>query len=79
MKVNVYFETVGNAAIMFRYYDESNWYSLELNTPGRKKIRLVKKDEGENEEIIGRDYFFSPGVWYRFTIVFDESKIEVWM
>lgn len=79
MRVNVYFETVGNAAIMFRYYDEANWYSLELNTPNRKKLRLVKKDEGEAEELISQDVYFSAGVWYRFIIVFHESNIQVWM
>jgi len=33
-KVNVYFESKGNVAILFRYYDDQNFYSLELNTPG---------------------------------------------
>jgi len=43
---------------LFRYYDENNYYALELNTPNRKKIRLVKKAEGENEEIMGSDFYF---------------------
>jgi len=75
LKVNVYFESKGNAAIMFRYYDDQNFYSLELNTPGQKNMRLMKKSEGENEEIKTADIFFSQGVWYRFRIVFDEANI----
>jgi len=35
MKVNVYFETIGNAIILFRYYDDNNFYALELNSPDR--------------------------------------------
>lgn len=33
-KVNVYFNTVEYAIILLRYYDEANFYSLELNKPG---------------------------------------------
>lgn len=36
MKVNVYFETLGAAVIVFRYYDAANFYALELNTVGQK-------------------------------------------
>jgi len=31
---------------MARYYDENNYYALELNGSSKKKVRLVKKTEG---------------------------------
>jgi len=49
LKFNVFFESLGPTAIVFRYYDSNNFYALELNTPGQKKLRLVKKSEGEND------------------------------
>jgi hypothetical protein len=45
-KVNVYWNSLGMAVIMLRYYDESNFYALELNAPGKKRVSLVKKTEG---------------------------------
>jgi len=32
--VNVYLESTSFAAILFRFYDENNFYALELNSPG---------------------------------------------
>ncbi len=52
-KANVYFETVGQASLVFRYYDENNYYSLEMNVPGAQRLRLVKKNEGIGEAIGG--------------------------
>jgi len=37
-KINVYFNTIGRAVIMIRYYDESNFYALELNFDGKKRV-----------------------------------------
>lgn len=48
-KANVYFNTLGHAVIMVRYYDENNFYALELNGKGKKKVALIKKVEGSGE------------------------------
>lgn len=71
-KANVYFNTLGMAVIMVRYYDENNFYALELNAPGKKKVALVKKTEGLGEVIKEIDVVFLVNVWYRFRIVFHE-------
>jgi hypothetical protein len=55
---------------MARYYDESNFYSLELNSPGKKKVALMKMTEGSMEKIKEIDVVFNVKVWYRFRIVF---------
>lgn len=34
-KVNVYWNSLGMGVIMLRYYDELNFYALELNAPGK--------------------------------------------
>jgi hypothetical protein len=57
---------------MVRYYDENNFYALELNAPGKKKVALVKKTEGMGEVIKEIDVVFLVNVWYRFRIVFHE-------
>ena len=45
--MNVYFNTLGYAIIMLRYYDDGNFYALELNKPGETKhVRLIKKADG---------------------------------
>lgn len=46
-KANVYFNQLGEAIIVVRYYDEANFYALELNGKhNTKKVALVKKAEG---------------------------------
>lgn len=45
-RVNLFFNTLGAAIIVARYYDDKNFYAIELNTPGAKKVRLVKRSEG---------------------------------
>lgn len=49
---------MGNAIFLFRYYDEDNFYALELNSKGKKKVALVKKSEGGGESIKETDIFF---------------------
>lgn len=36
---------------MLRYYDDQNFYALELNSPGEKKVRLLKKSEGQGDTL----------------------------
>lgn len=45
-KINLYFNTLGQAVIIARYYDSQNFYAIELGFPGKKRVTLVKKSEG---------------------------------
>lgn len=57
-KVNVYWEQMGHAIIMLRYYDELNYYALEMNSYGKKRVSLVKKTEGMGSVVKDTDVFF---------------------
>jgi hypothetical protein len=59
-RVNVYFNALSEAIIMARYYDENNFYAIELNGVGQKKVTLVKKADGEGEKIKQIDVVFLP-------------------
>lgn len=79
-QINVYFETLeGMGIIFFRYYDENNFYGLEVNSQSSNKVRLVKKNEGVGEAIEGFDTKLLPQVWYRFKIVYYDTNIQVFL
>jgi hypothetical protein len=77
--VNVYMDKAKQAAILFRYSDENNFYAVELNQPGDKKMRFVKKLQGTGSVIKGAAIDIQPKEWYRFKILFHMDNLQVWL
>lgn len=76
--VNVFLTTSNMAILFFRFYDPNNFYALELNSPnGPNKMKLIKKVEGVGSVLAGHMDAVFPRVWYRFKIVFDDTKIQI--
>lgn len=77
--VNVYMEKSKQAAILFRFMDENNFYSIEMNQPGEKKLRLVKKSQGTGTVLKYSAMEIQPKEWYRFKISFHFDNLQVWV
>ena len=79
MLTNIYQSMVGPAAIIFRYYDNRNFYAVEVNAAGPHKVRLIKKVEGVGEVVKGVSDQLLAKTWYRFKIVYHGDNIQVWL
>ena len=77
--LNVYMEKAGQGAILFRFLDENNFYALEMNQPGEKNLRLVKKSQGTGTLIKSLRLNILPKEWYRFKIMFHLDNLQVWL
>jgi len=54
MTTDVYFAEIGEAAILFRYQDNLNYYAVELN--GKEdKIQLIKRTHGNKQTLSSYD------------------------
>lgn len=78
-QANVYMDQPKQAALLFRYADENNFYAVEMNQPGDKKLRLVKKSQGTGTVIKGLPIEIEPKEWYRFKILFHQESLQVWL
>jgi len=54
--VNVYFEEIGNAGIIFRHTSDNSFYALDMNYPGKRSLRLFKKADGEVDDLFTLDF-----------------------
>ena len=77
--VNVYMDQAKTAAILFRYLDENNFYALEMNQPGDKKMRFVKKSQGTGTVLKATSQVMEAKEWYRFKISFHFDLLQVWL
>jgi len=79
MNANVYFADLGEAGLIFRYYDKNNYYSLSINKDNSNKLILSKVVNSDYKEINDFDIPLKRNEWYRFKIVFHIDLIEVWL
>lgn len=77
--VNVYMEQARQAAILFRYSDENNFYAVELNQVGENKMKLVKKSQGTGTVLKVKPLAVEPKEWYRFVISFHLDNLQVYV
>jgi len=76
---NVYFNQVDAVGLLFRYSDNSNYYSVDINKNGAQKILLSKLVNDKDESLDEYDIELTENKWYRFRIVFYKEQLEVWM
>jgi len=76
---NVYFDEIGAVGLLFRYFDQHNYYSVDLAQNGESKIRLSKLINDKKESLNEYDIEFKTHTWYRFRIVYNKAQLEVWL
>lgn len=68
---------IGMAAILFRFEDINNYYSVEIDPTGY--INLNKKWFGNKENLGYYETEIEPDSWYKFDIGYEENNIKVYL
>jgi len=54
----MFWDELGPSIALFRFYNQNNFYALELNFVGQKQVVLVKKSEGVGKTVADTNVFF---------------------
>ncbi|MDI6642079.1 MAG: hypothetical protein QME68_07200, partial [Elusimicrobiota bacterium] len=68
--------SIGGALIYFKYQDKNNFYAVELSVR-TKQLRVIKRLQNVEEEIIKTDYPFELDRWYDVSLKLKTESLEI--
>lgn len=80
IKSNFYFKDSNLFAILFRFQDKENFYSIEFSLKDLKdNIRLVQKVNGSSSIVKSDTLVLSLDTWYRLSIIMENDLVKVYL